>query len=346
MVLDINILFTICIIGATQQLILGTSFLSIKGNSTTSNMLFGIFLIICSISTFSHILYKPKHFSLLPFFFYFALGPLLYLHIYATNKKVSYMQIVHFTPLVLAIPILKLNYPIELDNFIKRGLGLYLIIHTYTYIIISIVSYIKLKNSQPMKHLDFNFTPFRIATALIVTILFTIIYFSPLRKHLSTLYPAILSISSLPLFIIGFTLVQKNYTDKTLVQIKKYKTSPLTSQMCRSILDKLNKVMKEEKLFLDSSLSLPLLSQRIGTSKHLLSQILNEKLETNFFNYVSSLRVNEAKKQLINPKLKNETMSEIAYSVGFNSLSSFNGTFKKHTQMSPSQFKKNHLLAA
>ena len=51
----------------------------------------------------------------------------------------------------------------------------------------------------------------------------------------------------------------------------------------------------------------------------------------------------EAKKLMTDKTMQHFTLLSIAYDVGFNSKSSFNATFKKHTRMTPSQFKKNSL---
>jgi AraC-like DNA-binding protein len=74
-----------------------------------------------------------------------------------------------------------------------------------------------------------------------------------------------------------------------------------------------------------------------------LSQIINERFGQNFFNYLSSVRVEEAKKRLCAADSDSVALSEIAYAVGFNSLSAFSTVFKKQTGISPSQFQKQQL---
>ena len=50
----------------------------------------------------------------------------------------------------------------------------------------------------------------------------------------------------------------------------------------------------------------------------------------------------EAKQRLLQPDAGQITMLELAYDIGFNSLSAFNTAFKKHAGMSPSEFKKQN----
>jgi AraC-like DNA-binding protein len=127
---------------------------------------------------------------------------------------------------------------------------------------------------------------------------------------------------------------------------RKYAKSTLTVDQAEKILHKLQQAMQQEKLFADSTLSLPKLAKKLGVSTHHLSQLINERFQQNFFNYLSSVRVEEAKKLLSAPASSHLALSEIAYAVGFNSLSAFSATFKKQSGMSPSQFQKQHTSQA
>ena len=73
--------------------------------------------------------------------------------------------------------------------------------------------------------------------------------------------------------------------------------------------------------------------------KHVVSQIINEQLSYNFNDFINSFRIEEAKKMLNDPGMKNITVASIAYDSGFNTLSAFNTAFKKFTGLTPSQFR-------
>jgi AraC-like DNA-binding protein len=92
--------------------------------------------------------------------------------------------------------------------------------------------------------------------------------------------------------------------------------------------------------FADSDLSLQKLAKKLAIPSHHLSQIINERLQKNFFEFVNSYRVAEAKKLLADPAKKHLNIAEIGFNVGFNSLSTFNAAFKNLTQMTPSLFRK------
>jgi len=101
---------------------------------------------------------------------------------------------------------------------------------------------------------------------------------------------------------------------------------------------KLVNLMEHEKKFLDNELSLPDLAKEMQVSPHDLSYLLNEGFGVNFFRFINSYRVNEAKKLMLSDKYRHLNILGIAYNAGFNSKTTFNTVFKKQTGLSPSQF--------
>jgi AraC-like DNA-binding protein len=121
---------------------------------------------------------------------------------------------------------------------------------------------------------------------------------------------------------------------------EKYKTSSLSGDASQQLLDELQQLMIRDKPYLDSQLSLPQLALKLGISVNNLSQIINEKLEQNFFEFVNSYRVNEAKRFIKDEKRSHENILTIALDAGFNSKSSFYSAFKKHTGLTPGEYRK------
>ncbi|WP_169338336.1 helix-turn-helix domain-containing protein [Colwellia piezophila] len=119
---------------------------------------------------------------------------------------------------------------------------------------------------------------------------------------------------------------------------RKYQRSALDQQQSALIATKIEKSMAEGELYLDASLSLQKLAKHIFTSPNYISQTLNETLGMNFFDYVNKYRVDAAKRML---KQSNNTVLDIAMSVGFNAKSSFYTAFKKETGQTPSQYRKH-----
>lgn len=125
----------------------------------------------------------------------------------------------------------------------------------------------------------------------------------------------------------------------------KYEKSALTPARAKAYLVKLTNTMETEKLFTNSSLKLQDLAQRFDISPHHLPQIINEKLGQNFFDFINHYRVEEAKKLVADPAKRQFTILSLALEVGFNNKASFNSAFKKHTGMTPSQFRGTNFKA-
>lgn len=109
--------------------------------------------------------------------------------------------------------------------------------------------------------------------------------------------------------------------------------------------ERVNHYMKEEEPFLDASLSLHSLAKETQISSRELSILINHHLNKHFFDFVNEYRIEKAKELLASPDRKEYTVLEILYEVGFNSKSSFNTAFKKHTGYTPTEYRRKNLAA-
>lgn len=119
---------------------------------------------------------------------------------------------------------------------------------------------------------------------------------------------------------------------------KKYESKPAGIENIEELSLKLESLMIEEKPFLQPKLTISDLSKISGISLHLLSRIINEKFNKNFFEFVNNYRIEEFKSQLNNPENKNLTFLAIAFQVGFNSKTTFNTAFKKIENKTPREY--------
>ncbi|MBF4465809.1 AraC family transcriptional regulator [Flavobacterium sp. LC2016-12] len=104
---------------------------------------------------------------------------------------------------------------------------------------------------------------------------------------------------------------------------------------------KLQHYMMEEKPFLSSSLTIQDISAAIEIPVRDLSLLINHTLEQHFYDFVNTYRVECAMDILKDDSKSKLTILEILYDVGFNSKSSFNTAFKKHTGYTPTAYRKN-----
>lgn len=92
--------------------------------------------------------------------------------------------------------------------------------------------------------------------------------------------------------------------------------------------------------YLDKSLSLDSLSELIGTNRAYLSAYMNQVLGCSYSDYVAKLRLEEAKRLLLETDYTIET---IALSTGFAVKATFINTFKKHNDgLTPSAYRSRH----
>lgn len=100
----------------------------------------------------------------------------------------------------------------------------------------------------------------------------------------------------------------------------------------------LKRYMEDHKPYLDNQLNLQKLSDVSGIPAYKISELLNQHIGYNFFNFVNRHRVEEWKR-LVRENPTAATIQELAFQVGFNSKSSFNAAFKKHTGQTPSEYR-------
>jgi len=127
---------------------------------------------------------------------------------------------------------------------------------------------------------------------------------------------------------------------------QKYRKSGLHGDEYDFLKRRLNEYMTEEKPYIDCELTINELSERLNTTIHKLSQVLNESFNQNFYDFVNSYRVEEIKKKLNDPKSENYKMLSLAFECGFNSKTTFYTAFKKATGITPSQYKDRFLYTS
>lgn len=145
---------------------------------------------------------------------------------------------------------------------------------------------------------------------------------------------------SILVIVLGYFVLKEDFT---FIQREKYGPSRLSSQQSQQYLSLLQEKMLRDKSYLNANLSIQDLAQQTGLSAKLISQVINEQRQLNFSAFINTYRIEEAQKRLTAEAYRDYTIASIAYDCGFNSISSFNTTFKAMTQQTPSQFRKSVL---
>lgn len=124
---------------------------------------------------------------------------------------------------------------------------------------------------------------------------------------------------------------------------EKYRNINIDDESANKIAVEIKKYMETEKPYLNMDFNLDGLSEAMRMNKNNISYILNNIIQSNFFNFVNLYRVEEVKSMMLDPKNQNYTILAIAFDAGFSSKASFNSIFKKYTNMTPSEYRKSKL---
>lgn len=100
------------------------------------------------------------------------------------------------------------------------------------------------------------------------------------------------------------------------------------------------KLLDNDKPYLEEELNLSILANQLDTTDKKLSTLLNQYMNTTFYDLINSYRIASVKEKMASEKYDGLTLLGIAYESGFKSKTSFNRIFKKETGLSPSEYKK------
>ena len=119
----------------------------------------------------------------------------------------------------------------------------------------------------------------------------------------------------------------------------KYQKSGLSPEKADEYLNRLKKLMEEDEIYTNPDITLKDLSEHLDTSTHNISEVINTRLNQNFFDFINRYRIEKVKKDLLDKSKEHYTLFAIAVDAGFNSKSGFNAIFKRYTGQTPSEYR-------
>jgi len=123
-------------------------------------------------------------------------------------------------------------------------------------------------------------------------------------------------------------------SDENTIEVREHQNEVIDAQILA-----LKNYMTEKEPFLDPSLTIQELANKINIPVRDLSVLINHKMDQHFFDFVNEYRVQKAMNILKDKSKSQLTVLEILYEVGFNSKSSFNTSFKKYTTLTPTAYR-------
>lgn len=140
------------------------------------------------------------------------------------------------------------------------------------------------------------------------------------------------------LFINSVAHTHKLLTTKP--EVAKDKTD---EKLTESAIQQVQQGMEIQKLFLKQNLNIDEFSKRINLPVKEVSAVINKHYGTNFFEFMNSYRVEEAKRLLSDSQHADMTVMDVLLHAGFNSKSAFHRFFNRLVGMSPTEFRKRNM---
>lgn len=352
-------------IGLSQSFFAGLM-IAIKRPKQLSDRILAAWLFLISIEMLISLINKNfieiSAFAVIPFTY----GPLMYYYvIYLTkeNRKFNHHFWVHFIPFavffILSViyrdePVINMHRFFKTDSYITLRMiysfSFFVSITTYSIVVFVLID----KHQKNIKNL-FSYTSEKITLSWLkfVSICFYITYvlmFSGggIRIFVKNLTYDPIEFSYFGLTFFAFAFSFYGYHQAEIIHNKngeeekkehRYERSGLKEKDAERFLEKLIAYMEREKPYLNGDLTIHDVAEKIKIPRHYITQIINEKLNKNFYTFINEYRINEIKKMISSKEFDHLTLIAIAYDSGFNSKSAFHSAFKSITKMTPLEYK-------
>lgn len=373
---SLNLPAVLCLLGAAQGVLLAVALWRIgRGNAVANRVLaaltvtVSVFIVGAVLRTTNYVFAYP-HLSRIHDPFPFLAGPLLYLYLKALVAGRSVFRgrtFLHFAPFLLCVLYLSPYFLLSGQRKLAHLLGEYhhdgmgqwyyvrsalVLAHFLAYLALAVRTL--LRHSREAEGRGFGIegavlaqVRFLLASCVALGLVAVLRYALDRTARTNLLVPLGVSVM---VYGLGYMRLRHSEPPEgegaaggaggAQTTTPKYGKSTLTPERSERHLRKLLHVMETEKPYTDGGLTLPKLAERLSISPSHLSQTIHERTNQSFSDFVNAYRVEEAKRRLLDPTLGHYSILAIAEEVGFNSKSSFNAVFKKHTSMTPSEFRK------
>ena len=264
-----------------------------------------------------------------------------------------------FTAIFRTFSICAETHSLALEDFIDN-LDFIFLIGLYIFSLIVFYWVVKMLVNHHKNVLDFHANTQGVDLSWLykLMVVFPIIFIAQVVFNFSSNQYYLINISDTAIFLVlfycGFHIVQQREIFDLTMQGKVLAEKEITEQidvekeglidehLMLEIVNNLEMVMKEDKPYLNKNLSLNLLADKLNSSTHILSYVINSHYNINFYNYINNFRFDYCKALLKNPKKQHLSIEGIALEGGFGSKSTFNTLFKKQSGMTPTQYKNTN----
>ncbi|MGD0339616.1 MAG: helix-turn-helix domain-containing protein [Bacteroidota bacterium] len=361
---------------AALQGVLLSAFLFTKKQNHAANLVLAVATLALSIELATVVYYSKGWYKLFPhamgfsYPFPYLYGPLFFLYIKLISKKeerLRAIELLHFTPILAFYCITAPIFFYSGEEKIAFANNMFLNIHppiftifeaivpiqgiTYTILTIKTVAEYNRSIKDSYSNIDLINLNWLKYLTLGMIIIWSIVAFitvaelvMPPLSHIDALLNIPLSIL---IYSIGYMGLRQPeiFLDPSSISPRsegaaKYKKSGLSDEDAEEIKRTLLALMISDKPYLDQDFTLQKLAERLKTSSHNLSEVINTKLHQSYYDFVNQYRVEEFKNRLADPESERYNLLSIALDSGFKSKGTFNSIFKKSTGITPSEYKE------
>jgi len=374
-----NLLSIVTIISLFVSFFLVFFLLTVKTEYKTSNRLFAFFLILTAIDVSEPLLNSvssgPSNLGMLRNTFAFLQIPVFYLYVLSvcySDFKLRPKHLIHLLPFLVVNAVLlprfytvdtasKVNFLVNHQHMPELQFN-HILFHiqvivycTAVFLLLRKAKTLYLENNAGTHVNSYNWL---FQFTVVLTILYSIALLKNIFKFSDYLYISEwikIGALVLQLFIVCWYLYKalnnpglfRNIDSKLklvsdLISEEKNDTPEAVNENIHNEeLLKLKKFMTEEKPFLNPSSTIQDISKELEIPVRELSVLINHQLGQHFYDFVNTYRIEHAMNILKDTTKSKVTILEILYEVGFNSKSSFNTAFKKHTGKTPTEYRNS-----
>ena len=107
--------------------------------------------------------------------------------------------------------------------------------------------------------------------------------------------------------------------------------------------ERILEIIVMQKKYKDKDYSAKRLAEDLGTNTRYISAVVNVKFHTNYTTFINKFRIEEAMDILVDKRYQNLRMEEVSDMVGFANRQSFYASFYKIMNMTPREYRLQHL---
>ncbi len=358
----------ILFLGISQGVFLAIAIQVIQDKNRLANRILSLILLISSIMLTGRFFFSVESYwrsffriALFVDVLIFVFGPLLYLYyrrLIFNEQKIYKLHFINFIPAVLMLCYHFWTYQFSLDELLQMSYqgkltNAFLTIETVGiifnfYFCFRCYQLIQIYRKEAKNNLSYsqNLVPFLVSTLITVMLfmsLWVISYFFAYILEKPSYYISYNVIwIAVPLFvyIIGFYSFKQPAIFRVPITIKTPYKERISGEHLQKLKRDLERLMVDEKIYLNHTLTLEELAGQLNTSKNNLSWLLNNVEKCNFYDYINKYRVNAFIDKIRKGEHQKHTLLALSLDSGFNSKSTFNKAFKAQTNETPSNYVK------